>query len=138
MRQALRTLRLRTLAVSAVAPVALCMVVGLLTYTAGLSAGEDKGEVVGRTMIQATMNAGPDAALDWALLMANNNPGPELALCRKNIASMNTAAAPAPCRSGWIRLHRTAAIATALARFWDQSAISKIGDENATQIYKKQ
>jgi hypothetical protein len=86
MRQALQTLRLKTLALSTMALVALCVVVGILTYTAGLSAGRNDGEIASQT-IQAAMKAGPVAALDWALLMANNNPGPELAACRKNIAT---------------------------------------------------
>jgi hypothetical protein len=37
--------------------------------------------------IRAAMTAGPDAAADWALLMANNNPVPALATCRKNITT---------------------------------------------------
>lgn len=86
MRQALHTLHLRALALSTTALAALCVVVGMLTYTAGLSAGRNDGEIAAQT-IQAAMKAGPDATLDWALLMANNNPGPELAVCRKSIAT---------------------------------------------------
>jgi hypothetical protein len=58
----------------------------MFTYAAGLNAGRTQGEDAAH-VIRTAMAAGPDAALDWALLMANNAPGPELAECKKNIAT---------------------------------------------------
>ncbi len=86
MRQALRTLRLRALAGATLGLLALYLLLGALTYTAGLSTGHAQGEQAAQT-IQDAMKAGPAAAMDWALLMANNSPGPELAMCKKSIAT---------------------------------------------------
>lgn len=55
-------------------------------YTAGLSTGRTEGESAAHA-IQAAMAAGPDAAMEWALLMANNNPVPAMADCRKAIST---------------------------------------------------
>jgi hypothetical protein len=57
----------------------------MFTYTAGLNAGRTQDEDAAHA-IRTAMATGPGAPLDWALLMANNDPGPELAECKKNIA----------------------------------------------------
>lgn len=57
-----------------------------LSYHRGLSQGRADGEQAAH-LIQSAMTGGPDAAMDWAMLMANNNPAPELTECRKNITT---------------------------------------------------
>jgi hypothetical protein len=58
----------------------------MFTYAAGLNDGRSQGEVAEHT-IQAAMAAGPGAATDWALLMADNDPVPALEACRKAIST---------------------------------------------------
>jgi hypothetical protein len=65
---------------------ALIVLSGIFSYAVGLTHGRYEGEAAAHA-IQSAMAAGPDAATDWALLMANNDPGPELAECKKNIAT---------------------------------------------------
>ncbi len=57
-----------------------------LSYHLGLSQGQADGEQAAH-LIQSAMTGGPDATIDWSMLMANNNPAPALAECRKNIST---------------------------------------------------
>jgi hypothetical protein len=85
-RQHAKTAQWRTLAGWSIAVLALALLPSAFAYTAGLSTGRTEGEVTGQT-IQAAMKGGPDAAAAWAALMADNNPVPELATCRKAVTS---------------------------------------------------
>jgi hypothetical protein len=81
-----KTIQWRTLAGWGIAVLALALLPSAFAYTAGLSTGRTEGEFAGQT-IQAAMKSGPDAAAAWAALMADNNPVPELATCRKSITA---------------------------------------------------
>ncbi len=76
----------KTLASWGIAVLALALLPSAFAYTAGLSTGRAEGEVTGQT-IQAAMKGGPDAAAAWAALMADNDPRPEMATCRKAIST---------------------------------------------------
>ncbi len=81
-----KTVQWKILAGWGIAVLAVALLPSAFAYTAGLSTGRTEGEVASRT-IQAAMKGGPDAATAWATLMAANNPVPELATCRKAIAT---------------------------------------------------
>jgi hypothetical protein len=82
---ALRFMKQRTIFWALFAMVAIVLISNMFTYAAGLNNGRSQGEVAAHT-IQEAMAAGPDAAVDWALLMANNDPTPALEECRKAIS----------------------------------------------------
>jgi hypothetical protein len=84
MQQALRLMKYRTIYWALLTMAALVLVSGMFSYAVGLNHGRYEGEVTARA-IQAAMAAGPNAATDWALLMANNDPVPALADCRKSV-----------------------------------------------------
>jgi hypothetical protein len=86
MQQALRFMKYRTIHWALLAMAALIVVSGMFSYAVGLNHGRYEGEMTAQT-VHVAMVAGPDAAMDWAMLMANNSPGPELAECKKNIAT---------------------------------------------------
>jgi hypothetical protein len=86
MQQALRFMKYRTIYWALLAMAALIVVSGMFSYAAGLNHGRYQGEVTARA-IQSALATGPDAATDWALLMADNNPVPALADCRKSITT---------------------------------------------------
>jgi hypothetical protein len=86
MQYTLRFLKYRTIYWALLAMAALIVVSGMFSYAAGLNHGRVEGEMAAQT-IQAAMAAGPEAATDWALLMAYNNPAPALAECKKNIST---------------------------------------------------
>jgi hypothetical protein len=86
MQTTLRFLKYRTIYWMLSTMAALIVISGIFSYAIGLNHGRFEGETAAQT-IRATMTAGPDAASDWALLMANNNPIPALAACRKNITT---------------------------------------------------
>lgn len=81
-----KTVQWKTLTGWGIAVLAAALLPSAFTYTAGLSTGRMEGEVAGQT-IQAAMKGGPDATAAWAALMADNNPAPELATCRKSITT---------------------------------------------------
>jgi hypothetical protein len=85
-RQRVKILKIRILAGWGIAVLAVALLPSAFTYTAGLGTGRSQGENAAHA-IQAAMAAGPDAAVGWGLLMANNSPGPELAECRKSITT---------------------------------------------------
>jgi hypothetical protein len=68
---------------AAVALLALSVSAGYV-YAIGYTAGRTNGELIGHT-ISAAMAAGPVAAMDWASLMALNDPRQALASCRSVI-----------------------------------------------------
>ena len=86
MRQNIKLMRLRTVIGVAAILVAGALIPSAFTYAAGLNAGRFQGEVAAH-VIAGAIAAGPEAAVDWALLMANNNPVSALAACRKNITT---------------------------------------------------
>jgi hypothetical protein len=86
MQQALRFMKYRTIYWALLATAALVVVSGMFSYAVGLNHGRYQGEAAAHA-IQSAMVSGPDAAMDWALLMANNDPAPALADCRKNITA---------------------------------------------------
>lgn len=86
MQQTLRFMKCRTIYWALLAMAALVVISGMFSYAVGLNHGRSEGEVAAQT-IRAAMTAGPDATTDWALLMANNDPVPALANCRKNITT---------------------------------------------------
>jgi hypothetical protein len=79
-----RTFRLRTVMFGAAGLVAAVAVAVWLSFAAGESSGVTKGEIVAQT-INAAMAAGPGAASDWAMLMADNDPVQALAACQKSL-----------------------------------------------------
>jgi hypothetical protein len=83
---ALRFMKQRTIYGALFAMLVALAISIMFTYAAGLNAGRTQGEDAAQA-IRTAMVAGPDAAMDWALLMANNDPGPELTECKKNIAT---------------------------------------------------
>lgn len=86
MQQALRFMKYRTIYWALLAMAALIVVSGMFSYAVGLNRGRYQGEVAAHA-IQSVMVSGPDAATDWALLMANNDPVPALADCRKSVTT---------------------------------------------------
>lgn len=86
MQLALRFMKYRTIYWALLAMAALIVISGMFSYAVGLNHGRYEGETSAH-MVQAAMAAGPDAAKDWALLMANNDPVPALAECRKAIST---------------------------------------------------
>ena len=83
-RQRLVLWRLRSIiGTAAVALLALTLSGGYV-YAIGYTAGRTNGELVGHT-ISAAMAAGPVAAMDWASLMALNDPQQALARCKRAI-----------------------------------------------------
>jgi hypothetical protein len=86
MQLALRFMKHRTIYWALLAMVTLIVLSGMFSYAVGLNHGRYQGEVTARA-IKAAMAAGPDAATDWALLMANNDPVTALADCRKSITT---------------------------------------------------
>jgi hypothetical protein len=82
--QALLFIKYRTIYWALLAMAALIVLSGMLSYAVGLNHGRYEGETAAHA-IQAAMAAGPNAATDWALLMANNNPVPAMSACRKSI-----------------------------------------------------
>lgn len=82
---ALRYTKQRTILWALFAMVAVVGTSNMFTYAAGLDNGRSQGEAAAHT-IQAAMAAGPGAATDWALLMADNDPAPALEECRKAIS----------------------------------------------------
>ncbi len=86
MQSALRFIKYRTINWTLLAVAALIVVSGMFSYAAGLNHGRYEGEVTDQS-IRTAMAAGPDAAGDWALLMANNDPTRAIASCRKNITT---------------------------------------------------
>ena len=81
-----KTVQWKTLSGWGIAVLVLALLPSAFAYTAGLSTGRAEGEIASQT-IQAAMKGGPDAATAWATLMAANNPVPELATCRKTVAT---------------------------------------------------
>jgi hypothetical protein len=57
---------------------------GGYVYAIGYTAGRTNGELVGHT-ISAAMATGPAAAMEWASLMALNDPQQALASCKRAI-----------------------------------------------------
>jgi hypothetical protein len=82
--QALRSIKYRTIYWALLAMAALIVLSGIFSYVVGLNHGRYEGEAAAHA-IQSAMAAGPDAATDWALLMADNNPVPAMSACRKTI-----------------------------------------------------
>lgn len=82
--QALRFIKYRTIYWALLAMAALIVLSGIFSYAVGLNHGRYEGEEAAHA-IQSAMAAGPDAATDWALLMADNNPVPAMSACRKTI-----------------------------------------------------
>lgn len=85
-RQRVKIVKIKTLAGWGIAVLAVALLPTAFAYTAGLSTGRSEGEAAGQT-IQDAMKGGPDAALQWALLMADNNPLPEMKACRTAIST---------------------------------------------------
>jgi hypothetical protein len=65
--------------------IAVALVAGV-SYAAGFAAGRAQGEMTAHT-ISAAMAAGPAAAVAWGSLMADNDPVPALAACRKSVST---------------------------------------------------
>ena len=86
MLQALRFIKLWRALWLLLTAAAVLAAVWVFAFAAGMNQGRLQGEQAGQTIHDAT-KAGPDAALDWAMLMANNDPGPELAECKKSIST---------------------------------------------------
>ena len=86
MQHALRFMKCRTIYWALLAMAALIVISGMFSYAIGLNHGRDEGEMAAH-VIHGAMTAGPDAAMDWALLMANNDPELELTACRKSITT---------------------------------------------------
>lgn len=86
MQLALRFIKQRTIYWALGAMIAVVVTSNMFTYAAGLNNGRTQGEAAART-IQQAMVAGPEAAMDWAMLMANNDPVSDLAVCRKAIST---------------------------------------------------
>lgn len=86
MQTTLRFMKYRAIYWTLLAMAALIVISGIFSYAVGLNHGRFEGETAAQT-IRAAMTAGPDSAVDWALLMTNNNPVPALADCRKNITT---------------------------------------------------
>jgi hypothetical protein len=82
----LRFMKYRTIYWALLAMAALIVVSGMFSYAVGLNHGRYEGETAAQT-IHTAMAAGPTAAMDWAMLMTNNDPAPALAECRKNITT---------------------------------------------------
>ena len=81
-----KTLRLRTILGGTAALLGVVVVAGCLTFGSGYAAGRSQGEIIGNTT-NAAMRFGPNAAADWALLMAYNDPVSALAACKKSTAA---------------------------------------------------
>jgi hypothetical protein len=84
MQQALRFVKYRSIYWALVAMLVTLVTSNMFTYAAGLNIGRGQGELAANT-IQAAMAAGPNAASDWALLMADNDPVSAMAECRKAV-----------------------------------------------------
>jgi hypothetical protein len=87
MQLALRFMKQRTIYLALGAMVAVIVTSNMFIYAAGLNAGQTRGEEAAPHTIQAAMAAGPDAAITWSILMADNDPVSSMAACRKSIAS---------------------------------------------------
>jgi hypothetical protein len=85
-RQQVKVVKFKTVAAWSAAVLAIALLPCAFTYAAGLNAGRTQGEVAAHT-IQAAMAAGPDAAVTWSILMADNNPIFAMAACRKSVAA---------------------------------------------------
>jgi hypothetical protein len=83
-RQRLATWRMRSIIGTAAVAFLALAVSGGYVYAVGYTAGRTNGELVGHT-ISAAMAAGPEAAVDWASLMALNDPQQALASCKNAI-----------------------------------------------------
>jgi hypothetical protein len=83
-RQRLKTWRMRSITGTAAAALLALVISGGYVYAVGYTAGRTNGELVGHT-ISAAMAAGPAAAVDWASLMALNDPQQGLASCKSAI-----------------------------------------------------
>jgi hypothetical protein len=83
-RQRLATWRMRSIIGTAAVGFLALAVSGGYVYAVGYTAGRTNGELVGHT-ISAAMAAGPEAAVDWASLMALNDPQQALASCKNAI-----------------------------------------------------
>jgi hypothetical protein len=80
----LKTVRIRSILGGAAGVlIGAALIVGF-SYAAGFEAGRNNGEVAANT-IAAAMASGPDAAADWSVLMAANDPVQALAACKKSI-----------------------------------------------------
>jgi hypothetical protein len=79
-RQRLWTIRLRTVAISAVAGITLLLGAGAAAYIYGYRAGNAAGLLDGH-MVNAAVAAGPGAPAAWAQIMAHNDPVPALQTC---------------------------------------------------------
>jgi hypothetical protein len=86
MQLTLRFMKYRTIYWALLAMAALIVVSGMFSYAVGLNHGRYEGETAAQT-IHTAMATGPTAAMDWAMLMTNNDPAPALAECRKNITT---------------------------------------------------
>ena len=86
MQLALRFMKYRTIYWALLAMAALIVVSGMFSYAVGLNHGRYEGETAAQT-IRAATASGPAAAMDWAMLMTNNNPAPALAECKKNVTT---------------------------------------------------
>ena len=84
--QAFRFWKKRTIAGILLGMVIIVLVAAMFSYAAGLNTGRGQGELAGHT-IEDALAAGPNAAMDWALLMANNDPVSSLKNCRKAIST---------------------------------------------------
>jgi hypothetical protein len=55
-------------------------------YVIGFTSGQAHGEMVGNT-VSAAMNAGPEAAVVWSALMADNDPVRAMAVCKQSVST---------------------------------------------------
>ncbi len=82
----LKTVRLRSILSGAAGVLVGAALIAGFSYSAGFEDGRTNGEVAANT-IAAAMASGPDAAADWSVLMADNDPVQALAACKKSIAT---------------------------------------------------
>ena len=85
-RARLWTIKFRTIVASAGGTVLLGLATLGAGYSLGHAAGRDEGLRTTDAIVAAARRDGPDAAVLWARLMANNDPRPAMAACEKSLA----------------------------------------------------
>jgi len=85
-REQVKIVKFKTVAGWSGAVLGVALIACLFTYPTGYSAGLVHGEQATH-MVNEAMADGPDAAVAWSTLMADNNPVSAIAACRRSIST---------------------------------------------------
>ncbi len=88
-RARLWTVKFRTLAASAGGAMVLMLVTLGAGYSLGYTAGRDAGLRSTASIVSAAERDGPDAAVLWGQLMANNDPRTAMTACQRTVAQQD-------------------------------------------------